>query len=137
MLKKDIIEEQQEQLRRQVRELPDSVRARYYNLSEKSLKDPDTYATLNYIFIAGLHHFYLGKWALGLMNILVFWGGVACVYFGAIEAGIALIIGIFVFELYELFRSETIVMDHNNNSGREILATLVTSPELNASKNTV
>ena len=102
MLKKDIIEEQQEQLRRQVRELPDSVRARYYNLSEKSLKDPDTYATLNYIFIAGLHHFYLGKWALGLMNILVFWGGVACVYFGAIEAGIALIIGIFVFELYEL-----------------------------------
>jgi hypothetical protein len=132
MLKKDIIEEQQEQLRRQVRELPDSTRASFYRLSEKSLKDPDTYATLNYIFIAGLHHFYLGKWSLGLMNILVFWGGVTCVYFGAIEVGIALIIGIFVFELYELFRSETIVMDHNNNVGKDILATLIQSPDISS-----
>lgn len=121
MLKKDILEEQQEQLRRQVRELSDSQRASYYRLSEKAIKDPDTYATLNYIFIAGLHHFYLGKWGLGLLNILVFWGGVALLWFGWIEVGIALLIGISVFELYELFRSQAIVLDHNNKAGQRVL----------------
>lgn len=121
MLKKDILEEQQEQLRRQVRELPDEQRASYYRLSEKVIKDPDTYATLNYIFIAGLHHFYLGKWGLGLLNILVFWGGVALIWFGWIEVGVALLIGISVFELYELFRSQAIVLDHNNKAGQKVL----------------
>ena len=121
MLKKDILEEQQEQLRRQVRELPDEQRASYYRLSEKVIKDPDTYATLNYIFIAGLHHFYLGKWGLGLLNILVFCGGVALIWFGWIEVGVALLIGISVFELYELFRSQAIVLDHNNKAGQKVL----------------
>lgn len=121
MLKKDILEEQQEQLRRQVRELSDSQRSSYYRLSEKVIKDPDTYATLNFIFIAGLHHFYLGKWGLGLMNILVFWGGIALIFFGLIELGIALLIGISVFELYELFRSQAIVLDYNNKAGQKVL----------------
>jgi TM2 domain-containing membrane protein YozV len=122
MLKKDILKEQEEQLRRQVRELPDDARATYFKQVEKRVKDPDTYATLNYIFIAGLHHFYLGKWGLGLMNILVFWGGVALIYLGLSEIGITLLIGIFAFELYELFRSEAIVMDHNNKVGQDVLA---------------
>ena len=122
MLKKDILKEQEEQLRRQIRELPDDARATYFKQVEKRVKDPDTYATLNYIFIAGLHHFYLGKWGLGLMNILVFWGGVALIYLGFTEIGIALLIGIFAFELYELFRSEAIVMDHNNKVGQDVLA---------------
>ncbi|GAA3928531.1 hypothetical protein [Litoribacillus peritrichatus] len=129
MLKKDIVEEQEEQLRRQVRELSDEDRATYFRLSEKSIKDPDTYATLNYIFIAGLHHFYLGKWGLGLMNILVFWGGVALIWFGQIEIGVALLIGIFAFELYELFRSQVLVADFNNKAGQKVLKTVLSERE--------
>ncbi|GLQ32727.1 TM2 domain-containing protein [Litoribrevibacter albus] len=129
MLKKDILEEQQEQLRRQVRELSDSQRASYYRLSEKVIKDPDTYATLNFIFIAGLHHFYLGKWGLGLLNILVFGSGIALLWFGLIEVGVALLIGISVFELYELFRSQAIVLDHNNKVGQRVLKDVLANSE--------
>jgi len=125
MLNKNVVKEQQEQIRRQVREFADEDRATYYKLAEKQIKDPDTYATLNYIFIAGLHHFYLGKWQLGLMNISVFWGGVACFFLGFIEIAIALIIGIVVFEVYELLRSDIIVTNHNNEIGQALINQVV------------
>ena len=124
MQKQAIIDEQQEQIRRQVRELSDEKRRSYYALVEKKLKDPDTYATLNYIFIAGLHHFYLGKWMLGIINIVVFWGGVAAIFFNEIELGVALIAGIIIFELYELFQSQKIVQDYNNNASQDVIQSL-------------
>ena len=114
MLNKEIVSEQQEQIRRQVRELSDEKRKLYYRIFEKRVKDPDTYATLNYIFIAGLHHFYIGKWQLGLLNITAFGGGIALIVAGFVEIGIAAIIGIALFELYELFRSQVIIQAHNN-----------------------
>jgi len=121
VIKASLVEEEQDQIRRQLRELTDEQRLIYYKLVEKKLKDPDTYATLNYIFIAGLHHFYLGKWGLGLINITVFWGGVACLFAKYIEIGVALILGIIIFELYELFRSQTIVQHHNNILSQELI----------------
>jgi len=117
-----VVEEQQDQIRRQIREMSDEQRRTFYTLSEKKIKDPDTYATLNYIFIAGLHHFYLGKWLLGLINITVFWGGVACIFMKYIDLGIALIVGIALFELFELFRSQALVQHHNNLISQEILS---------------
>lgn len=125
MLNKSVVLEQQEQIRRQVRELPDEDRAAYYKLAEKQIKDQDTYATLNYIFIAGLHHFYLGKWQLGLMNISIFWAGVGCFFLGFVEVSIALILGIVAFEVYELFRSEVIVENHNNEISQRLINQIV------------
>lgn len=122
MLNTAVVEEQQDQIRRQIREMSDEQRRTFYALSEKKIKDPDTYATLNYIFIAGLHHFYLGKWLLGLINITVFWGGVACILLKYIDLGIALIVGIAIFELFELFRSQALVQHHNNLISQEILS---------------
>lgn len=122
MLKQNIVDEQQEQIRRQVRELSDEQRKRYYQLFEQRVKDPDTYATLNYIFIAGLHHFYIGKWQLGLLNISAFGGGIALVVSGFTELGIAAIVGIAIFELYELFRSQVIIHAHNNQISMAALA---------------
>lgn len=122
MLNKHIIDEQEEQIRRQVRELSDAQRKEYYRQVSDKIKDPDTYATLNYIVIAGLHHFYLGKWLLGLMNISVFTLGAVCFYFNQTEVGVAFVLGIILFELYELFRSQIIVKNHNNILTQEILA---------------
>ena len=124
MLNAAVVEEQQDQIRRQIREMSDEQRRTFYTLSEKKIKDPDTYATLNYIFIAGLHHFYLGKWLLGLINITVFWGGVACIVLKQVELGVALIIGIAIFELFELFRSQALVQHHNNLISQEILSNM-------------
>lgn len=122
MLNKHIIDEQEEQIRRQVRELSDTQRKEYYRQVSDKIKDPDTYATLNYIVIAGLHHFYLGKWLLGLMNISVFTLGAICFYVNQTELGVAFVLGIILFELYELFRSQIIVQNHNNILSQEILA---------------
>jgi TM2 domain-containing membrane protein YozV len=114
MLSKDELEEQEENIRVRVMELSDARRATYFKLLEKKLKDPDTYATLNFIFIAGLHHFYLGRWRRGLLNILVFWVGIALLFTGFFAVGIIVIVAITMLEFYELFRSQLIVKDYNN-----------------------
>ena len=92
----------------------------FFKESDKRLKDPDTYAALNYIFIAGLHHFYLGKWQRGLLNIVVFWTGVIFLFNGYTSIGIVIIIAITILEFYELFKSEIIVKEHNNSVMEQI-----------------
>ena len=130
MLNQEIVNEQQEQIRRQARELSEEKRKLYYRLLEKRLKDPDTYATLNYIFIAGLHHFYIGKWQLGLLNISAFGGGIALIISGFVEVGIAVIVGIALYELYELFRSQVIVQAHNNQICQTALTEIQNQTEI-------
>jgi TM2 domain-containing membrane protein YozV len=92
----------------------------FFKESDKKLKDPDTYAALNYIFIAGLHHFYLGKWQRGLLNIVVFWTGIICLFNGYTSIGVIIITAITILELYELFQSEIIVKEHNNSVMEQI-----------------
>jgi hypothetical protein len=129
MLNKHIVQEQEEQIRKQVRELSDPQRLEYYKTVSSKIKDPDSYATLNYIVIAGLHHFYLGRWLLGLINISVFTAGATMIYFHQIELGVAFIVGIVLFELYELMRSQIIVQDHNNTMSQEALRCIVESDQ--------
>ncbi len=121
MLKTAIVDEQEEQIRRQVRALTDEQRQQFYNVSAGKIKDPDSYATLNYIVIAGLHHFYIGKWGFGLLNITIFTLGAIFLYLNNVEVGVTLILGIVIFELYELMRSQVIVKHHNNQVSLEIL----------------
>lgn len=115
MLSKEEVEAKEEEIRKLVRELPDDERSLFFQETEKKLKDPDTYAVLNYIFIAGLHHFYLGKWERGLINIIVFWAGIFLLFTNYTGVGIAIIIAISVFELYELFQSQAMVQAYNND----------------------
>ena len=114
MLSKETVQEKEESIRKLVRELSDEKRLIFFKESEKKLKDPDTYATLNYIFIAGLHHFYLGQWLFGLINICVFWAGAVMIFTGYLYVGVFFIIAVSILELYGLFRSQVIVQDYNN-----------------------
>jgi len=111
---KEEVQEKEESIRKLVRELSDDSRLKFFKELEKRLKDPDTYATLNYIFIAGLHHFYLGKWGRGLLNIIVFWTGVILLFSDYLGVGVMVIIAISIFEFYELFKSQSIVQEYNN-----------------------
>ena len=120
MSSKQKVEEKEEAIRKLVRELPDNSRRMFFKESDKKLKDPDTYAALNYIFIAGLHHFYLGKWQRGLLNIVVFWAGIICLFNGNTSIGVIIIAAITILELYELFKSEIIVKEHNNSVMEQI-----------------
>jgi len=107
------IEREEDRLRDAVSALPDAARKRYYERLRDRTKDPDTYATLNWFLVAGLHHFYLGKMARGVVNLTVFAVGVLLLFILP-PIGFAIIAAIFVVELWALFRSQVIVRDHNN-----------------------
>ncbi|WP_028671054.1 membrane protein [Saccharospirillum impatiens] len=120
MSSKEDRQAEEERIRTLVRALPDEKRADFFRRSEKKLKDPDTYATLNFIFMAGLHHFYLGRWARGLLNIVVFWMGIALLFTEHFLVGIAVILLITLAECVELFRAQGIVQAYNNEQMNRI-----------------
>ncbi|MDQ6955336.1 MAG: hypothetical protein Q9M20_07815 [Mariprofundaceae bacterium] len=114
MLKKEDVAYQEEALRLIVRDLPDETRKAFYQSVKKKLKDPDTFAVLNYLFITGLHHFYLGHWLRGIFNLVGFVLAVALAIGGLWPFGLALFVLLSVTEIYALFRSQLIVQDYNN-----------------------
>lgn len=126
MLKQAEVDAREEAIRLEVRQLPDELRKQFYERAEKELKDPDTYAVLNYLFIAGLHHFYLGRWFRGLINLAVFSAGVYLLFLEQWQNGLIVIGAITVLELYALFRAQIIVKDYNNRISTDILESLST-----------
>ena len=114
MKSQEAIQEDEERIRQLVRALPDEKRLRFFKQAEQELKDPDTYAALNYLFVAGLHHFYLGKSVRGTINLGIFIAGAVMLFTGLASAGLLLIIAITVVELRDLFNSQSVVQDYNN-----------------------
>lgn len=127
MKSKETIQEDEERIRKWVRELPDDKRLQFFQQTEQALKDPDTYAALNYLFIAGLHHFYLGRWLRGFINLSIFITGAVLLFTQFTAAGLLLLIGITVIELKDLFYSQLVVQDYNNDVMEKIYRNLVKS----------
>ncbi len=121
----EVIQAEEERIRQWVRELPDDKRLAFFKQAEKSLKDPDTYATLNFLFIAGLHHFYLGKWIRGSINLLIFVAGVLCIFAGLTGLGILILIAISAVELKALFKAQLVIQDYNNGVMQAIYREIV------------
>jgi TM2 domain-containing membrane protein YozV len=124
MLDASEVEREENRLRDAVSALPDDARKRYYEQLRKRTKDPDTYATLNWFLVAGLHHFYLGKTVRGMINLIVFAVGVFLI-FVLPPIGISIITVVFIVELWALFRSQIIVRDHNNRVSESTLQEVV------------
>jgi TM2 domain-containing membrane protein YozV len=124
MKSKETIQVDEERIRKWVRELPDDKRLQFFQQTEQALKDPDTYAVLNYLFIAGLHHFYLGKWLRGCINLSVFITGAVLLFMHFTAAGLLLLTGITVIELKDLFYSQLVVQDYNNEAMEKIYHSL-------------
>lgn len=118
------VERCQEELRERINMLDDSARKTYYERFKRELKDPDTYAVLNYFFMAGLHHMYLGKFLRGSLNFFVLMFGLGLIIGGCPGTGGLMMVSILLMELMALFRSEVIVIQHNNELAEDILATL-------------
>ncbi len=114
MKTQEAIQEAEERIRNLVRELPDEKRLLFFQQTEKDLKDPDTYAALNALFIAGLHHFYLGQWVRGSINLFIFVAGMVFLFAGQVAIGIGLLIAISLVELKALFAAQIVVQDYNN-----------------------
>jgi TM2 domain-containing membrane protein YozV len=116
--------QKEDSLRTRVSQLDEDKRKIYYSRIKKSIKDPDTYAVLNWLFIAGLHHFYLKNYLRGFLNLVGFMIGIISLFSGQIIFGIVIISVILVFELYELFFSQSIIIEYNNKISEDILSEL-------------
>lgn len=117
------LSDREEHLREQIRQFSDEQRKHYYRLERQQLKDPDTYAVLNYFFIAGLHHFYLGRTNRGLINIALMVVGLLLLPLFA-PLGVILLVTVFIVELPQLFKSQRIVYAHNLDLMDDILETV-------------
>ena len=124
-LNKDLVEYQNQRLKKKVNDLTEDQRRDYYNFLAPALKDHDTYAVLNYVLVAGLHHFYLGKILRGSINLVILITGISSILFTKyVFVGTLLIVFILITELLALFRSQVIVMNHNNQLSEEILESI-------------
>lgn len=121
MINADAVNDEEERLREEVRLLNEQGRLRFYREFEQQVKDPDTYAVLNYLFISGLHHFYLHRWLRGAVNLALFIVAVAMMVGGLLWYGIGLLAAVTLVELYALFRAQVIVQQYNNRLMRQLL----------------
>lgn len=114
--------EREESIRTRVTQLSAHHQREYYHSFSKSLKDPDTYAVLNYLFLGGLHHFYLRRWVRGGVNLALFVAGVAMLLQGHGYLGLGLILLVTLVELPALFFAQNIVAKYNNDLSESLLA---------------
>lgn len=115
------LKQEEELLRNEISQLTDDQRRGVYQYLDRHLKNPDTYAALNYFFICGLHHFYLKKWARGAINLIIMLLGIVLLISPLSWLGLALLIGIFIIEIPQLFQSQKIVYQYNNDCMRTAL----------------
>jgi len=106
-----------DELRQRVTQLPPDARRAYYAEEAKLIKDPDTYAVLNYFFVFGLHHFYIGKFFTGLICLILYIVGMLTFLVG----GWIIIVLLALFDLPQLFFSQRIVHKHNNKIARRLV----------------
>lgn len=128
MRKREDVERKEESLRDRINQLSDPARKAYYSIAKRRIKDPDTYAVLVYFFMIGIHHLYLGYHVRGIVNIVLFLAGLSLMVFGEVLFGALVMFAICLMELWDLFRSQIIVQNRNNEIMEEILEEIVPTP---------
>ena len=118
------VDRQEEDLRLRARELPEEARKLYFKQFKKEMKDPDTYAVLNWFFLTGLHHMYLGDFVRGAINLALMVWAVFMLFTPFWPIGVVIAFVILALELMALFRAQTVVANHNNQVAEEILDAL-------------
>jgi len=124
VLQRDEVEEDERRLRDVVGGLPNDARAEFYRRYHRRVRDPDTYAVLNYLLVSGMHHLYLGKWIVGLLEFSAFVLSIVLLFFLP-ALGILILLTVSCIELWALFRSQIIVMDYNNEQGWAVYEDIV------------
>ena len=123
MVSADELSAEEDVLRAQVTALIPEQRKLYYRTEKHRIKDPDTYATLNYFVVGGLHHFYLGNYVFGAINFALTLTGI--IMWDVV--GLLLIVLVVIIELPQLLRSQRIVHQYNNNVMRQCLSMVESS----------
>ena len=120
----ELLEREEEDIRGLVRNLSESDRKVYFDALNLKLKDPDTYAALNFAFL-GIHHLYLKKYITFILIFFFELFSLILFFSGNFILGSLLGILVFTHEVYHLFLSNQIVRNFNNRLSREILQSIL------------
>lgn len=113
---------EENELREQIRTLPDEVRRRYLQLECISLKSAGRYRILNLLFFTGLHHFYLRRWIRGLLNMAAFVGGLLLMTHDTLRLyGMLLLVTLLIVEIPQMLNARLLVHSCNNRIMQECL----------------
>lgn len=122
------LEREEDDLRTEINKLDEADRKQFFREYNDCVKDPDTYAALNYLLLTGLHHFYLGRYLRGFINLIVMIVGFLLLFNPVtIYVGLAAILGVLIIEIPQLFFSQRIVQLYNNRLTKKMLARYQTS----------
>lgn len=126
--KSERLAEAEEAHRQRERELPPDHLLAYRREINRRVKDPDTYAVLVYGIGFGLHHFYLGRFGLFLLDLIcgiVFW--VSIIQWFLTGEGLPILISILAIgyniydTIYCLMFSQRIVREYNLDLSKSAL----------------
>ncbi len=116
------LKQEENELREQIAFLNSEQKKQYYLLESQQVKDPDTYAALNWAFLAGFHHFYLGKWLWGFIDLSLMAFGFLLFYItDNLWIGFGVLFFVFIIELPQLLDSQNIVYKYNNQLMRNLI----------------
>ena len=122
----DVLEDKEEQLRKKVNDLPEVVRKDFFRKQSAQIKDPDTYAALNWLCVGGFHHLYLGRNLLFAVEFVSLVIAVLLIILGYDRVGIGMLIIMVCIELPQLFMSQKIARQRNYEISSEIFNAVVT-----------
>ena len=110
------------ELRELVSLLAPAQLAHYTRMEQSLRKRPGTYAALNWFFLLGLHHFYLGRWPRGILDVLLTSIAVyALLTADSATYGSALLLAVAIIEVPQLLNYEHLVHSYNNRMMRHCL----------------
>ena len=115
------LEKNEELFRQQLNGLSKEQRKAFYEVQSQKLKDPDTYAALNWLFLGGIHHLYLRKYVLFVIEVMLLTISIIGFFLGH-ASSIYIIILLSVYELPQLFFSQKIARQYNYNLSCHILS---------------
>lgn len=106
---------EENELREQIRALPEDTRRRYLAMESHALKSTRRYQWLNLLFFTGLNHFYLQRWLRGLLNLLVFAGGIALLLTDGLALyGALVLFTLLIAEIPQMLNARHLVHSCNN-----------------------
>ena len=115
------LERRQEAVRQRVRRLSANEQQQFHARCQEALRDPQTYAATNAVFIGGLHHFYLGRWRRGLIDLALLLTAILLFLTGQPLPGTLALAALVVLELPYLFFAPRIVERFNTERKEAIL----------------
>lgn len=111
---------EEHQLREQIRQLSPAELALYDQLEIPRLKQANVYIRLNLLFPFGVHHFYLQRWARGLLSLWLTLGSImSATGFNPWQVrnlllAVMLITAMIIIELPQLMNARLLVHSRNN-----------------------